>query len=240
MIELIREVLHGAGGYIGVFMVSLVSNAIPYSTIPYLFWLIPFFTRYRDLGNLIIAVAVSALGASVGKLIVYFVGRGLSTLGSESRFKQNISYLTNKHSKAVFLTVFLAAALPIPDDVVYIPVGYARYSVPLFFTALLAGKLVITVMAAIYGRALSFLFEERGGLPVWLSIVLYIFLTIIVMYVAGSINWINVSNIAGEKGVAKAIDFLLKEIALSLKRIPGRISFLIKRILGLIRRGNQS
>jgi hypothetical protein len=36
--------------------------------------------------------------------------------------------------------VFIAASTPIPDDIVYIPLGLAKYS-PLIASALFAGKL---------------------------------------------------------------------------------------------------
>lgn len=218
-----------AGEYVGFFIVSLVSNAIPYSTIPYLFWLAPFFARIRDPWSLMLAVASSALGASIGKLLVYMLGRGLSTFGRESRFKQNIAYLTSRHSTATFIMVFMAAALPIPDDVVYIPVGYARYNILLFFTALTAGKLVVTSMAAVYGRAFSFLFEEHPGIPSWVTVAAYIAITLLAMYIAGSIDWINMSNVFREKGFRQGVRVLLSELYATLRRLPGYVSRLANR-----------
>jgi len=218
------------GELIGVFVVSLVSNAIPYSTIPYLFWLIPFFMRLRDTWMLAIAVLVSAVGASLGKLVVYFVGRGLSTVGRDSRFKHNIAYIVNKHEKATFLTVLLAAALPIPDDVVYIPVGYARYNLALFFIALLTGKIIITSMAAIYGRALAFLFRESYNLPGWLMITVYIVLTILITYIVGSVDWLSLGNTIREKGLREGIIELAREVFTALKKLPGNIMLLLRKL----------
>jgi len=213
-----------------VFVVSLVSNAVPYSTIPYLFWLVPLFMRLRDIWMLVIAVQASAVGASLGKLIVYFVGRGLSTVSRDSRFKHNIMYIVNKYEKATFLMVLLVAALPIPDDVVYIPVGYARYNLALFFTALLTGKIIITSMAAIYGRALAFLFTESYNLPGWLIIPVYIVVTMLITYITGSVDWLGLGNTVREKGLGEGIIKLTREVLVAIKKLPGNIMLLLRKL----------
>jgi len=215
---------------IGVFVVSLVSNAIPYSTIPYLFWLIPFFMRLRDTRMLATAVLASAMGASLGKLIVYFVGRGLSTVGQDSRFKHNITYIVNKYGKATFLTILLTAALPMPDDVVFIPVGYARYSPALFFIAVLTGKIIETSMAAIYGRTLAFLFRENYNLPGWLIIPVYIVVTMLITYIAGSVDWLGLGNTIREKGLREGVIELAREVLTALKKLPGNIMLLLRKL----------
>ncbi|MCY0867756.1 MAG: VTT domain-containing protein [Desulfurococcus sp.] len=230
MLAWLLEWFSKAGGYIGVFMLSLISNAIPYSTIPYLFWLIPVFTRIQDTRILALTIVSAALGASLGKIIVYLIGRSLSSIGSRSRFKENITYLASTQSKALFVTVLLVAATPLPDDVVYIPLGYAGYNILIFFTALLLGKLTITFLAAVFGRSLSFLFEENAGLPSWLATIIYIVITLVIMYVTGSIDWVKVSSTAREKGLREALKLVIKETYTSLLRIPSVIQHFLKRI----------
>ena len=42
--------------------------------------------------------------------------------------------------------VFVAAATPIPDDLIYIPLGIAKYNPRRFFIATLSGKLILSYM----------------------------------------------------------------------------------------------
>ncbi|MEM2025009.1 MAG: VTT domain-containing protein, partial [Desulfurococcaceae archaeon] len=138
---LIKEL--GGLGYLGLLLIAFVSNAVPFSTIPYLVFLAPILAKQHGMEQ-IYAILVLALGASLGKLIVYVIARSISKIGRVSRSIHNLVNFTHMFKKATFLTVFLVAALPIPDDVFYIPIGISKYNIPLFFVALLLGKIVVT------------------------------------------------------------------------------------------------
>ena len=45
--------------------------------------------------------------------------------------------------------VFIAAATPVPDDLVYIPLGLAKYNPKRFFLATLSGKFVLSYIIVI-------------------------------------------------------------------------------------------
>lgn len=203
-------------GPLGMFLLSFVSNAIPYSTVPYLLWLIPLFSSIRNPYVLAEYVLVSSAGATLGKVVVYGIGRSFSNLGTKLTKKRDMPLKSmvaiSQHKVATFITVFLVAALPVPDDVVYIPVGYAKYNVVLFTIALFLGKLIITTAASIYGVALSFLFLDVAKLPVWISIGLLLIVTLVVMYALSLVRWDIVESAQREKGAVYALAMAFKEI----------------------------
>ncbi|MGC9121806.1 MAG: hypothetical protein ACP5HP_02580, partial [Thermogladius sp.] len=72
---LAERVLRSTGLY-GVFFTSLVSNSIPFVALPYLVYIIVYASRFSDFRSLVLIALVSGIGAGLGKVIVYFIGRG--------------------------------------------------------------------------------------------------------------------------------------------------------------------
>jgi uncharacterized membrane protein YdjX (TVP38/TMEM64 family) len=115
----------------------------------------------------------SALAKSIHYLVTFFVSKHLS----EKR-RQRLDADALKLKRWAFLLLFAAAATPIPDEPVVIPMGLMKYSPTKFFTAFFLGKLSITVLGAFLGSWTKSAFSE------WLStdvmIVLSVVLTIVV------------------------------------------------------------
>jgi membrane protein DedA with SNARE-associated domain len=63
------------GGYAGIFIVSVLGNAIPFISVPYLAVVYFYSMKIAEASPLLVGV-VSGLGGAVGKLAVYAVGRG--------------------------------------------------------------------------------------------------------------------------------------------------------------------
>lgn len=198
-------------GAFGFLLLAFVSNAIPYSTVPYLILVAPLLSRLKDF-DLVTAIIALAAGATLGKLVVYLMGRSLRKLEKISNFTWTSSRFFSKHRKPVFILVFLVAALPIPDDVFYIPIGVAKYSILSFATALFLGKIVVTALTALYGVSTTFLLEDVAGLPVYLSIPLMILVTVILTVAIGKIDWYGVENNYIEKGFLHAFTYFLKSL----------------------------
>ena len=121
-----------------------------------------------------------ALGATLAKSIHYLVTFFISKHLSEKQ-RQHLDAEALKAKRWAFLLLFVAAATPIPDEPVVIPLGFLKYSPLKFFSAFLLGKLSITVAGAFLGSWVKNTFSE------WFSpetmIVLSIGLTIIVMLI---------------------------------------------------------
>lgn len=118
----------------------------------------------------------SAFAKSIHYLFSFFVGEHLSR---KQRQRLDSDALKAKRWAPVLL--FVAAATPIPDEPVVIPLGLMKYSPMKFFAAFFLGKLSITVLGAFLGSWTRHTFSE------WFSpeamIVLSIALTVIVTIV---------------------------------------------------------
>jgi len=51
---------------------------------------------------------------------------------------------------------FVAAATPIPDDLIYVPLGLSRYNPKRFFIATLTGKIVLSYSIVLISHSLGF------------------------------------------------------------------------------------
>lgn len=198
-------------GYIGLFILALVSNAIPYSTIPYLFFVVPILAKARDISLLTMIISLTA-GATIGKLIVFLFGRFLLRIEKVKKILGKAPDFIRRHKTSVFMTVFLVAALPIPDDVFYIPIGSSNYNILYFATALFLGKLVITTLAAIYGVVAVYVLEEAIGLEPLFSVPLLIVLTALLMIIIGKVDWGEVDDIYYRKGAFHALIYVIVSI----------------------------
>jgi len=149
MIELIGEGLLEYR-FVGIFLLSLISNSIPFVGLPYLNVLVlvsPFLDRWEFL----IVIIISALGASLGKVVIYFLGRGIGyTLPEKS--KENLFLFQKLFRKWGIFAIFFFAASPLPDDVLYIPLGMAQFRLYHYFIAVFCGKVAITAYTLAVGK----------------------------------------------------------------------------------------
>ena len=89
---------------------------------------------------------------------------------------------TAKIKKRAFLSLYLTAATPIPDEPIVFTLGLMKYSITKFFTAFFLGKLSITVMGAFAGSKMGNVASEWLSTEMMdiVSIVLTIALTVII------------------------------------------------------------
>ncbi len=202
--------LVGTYGLIGIFIVSALGNMIPYTTIPYLL-LVMAYTATLPSDELKIATAiVSAIGAAVGKVVVYYIGKGASKIISDNT-RRKLKNFARIIEKGLFITIFLFAALPLPDDVIYIPVGMSGYSIVRFFVAVALGKIVITIAAVYFGSTIKWFLEGGLGLPLWLSIPILVIVTLWLTYVIVKMDWEGIVETYSNDGFIKGTIRLLME-----------------------------
>lgn len=127
-------------GYLGIFALSFVFSIIPFVPVPYFPVLITAaFNRNFD-PHLI--SLFSACGIVAAKTIIFFASYyGRAILSDDT--KRRMRPLQKVVSRYGWPGAFVAAATPIPDDIVYIPLGLAKYSPWKFVSATFAGKLVM-------------------------------------------------------------------------------------------------
>ena len=98
---------------------------------------------------------VGGLGAALGEITSFLLGRGAKIIvektEKESKILQNIEgfgKLVIEHPNRMYLYVFIAAALPIPDDPLWIALGMSekKFSMPKIILAGWAGKTITTTI----------------------------------------------------------------------------------------------
>jgi uncharacterized membrane protein YdjX (TVP38/TMEM64 family) len=137
-----------------------------------------------DPGILVAIGFLVALGAALAKSVHYVVTFFVSKHLSEKQ-RQRLDAEALKVKKWAFLLLFVAAATPIPDEPVIIPLGLMKYSPVKFFSSFFLGKLLITVIGAFLGSWTESAFSEwlSPEVTIILSIILTVVVTIILLKV---------------------------------------------------------
>ena len=122
----------------------------------------------------------AALAKSIHYLVTFFIGKHLS----QNR-RQRLDADAVKVKRWAFWLLYIAAATPIPDEPIVIPLGLMKYSISKFFTAFFLGKLSITIIGAFLGAWTKSAFSEwfSPELTIALSVVLTIVVTVILLKV---------------------------------------------------------
>ncbi|MCR8433290.1 MAG: hypothetical protein QXH55_04060 [Candidatus Korarchaeota archaeon] len=127
--------------YLIVFIVTIISNASVLIVIPY-----PLVLMYaaQSSVNLVILAIVAASAAAIGEMSSYVLGAlGRKITEKHEAFYLKLRKVLERNKWKVCSAVFFAAMTPIPDDVILVPLGFARFGflrsiIPCFF-----GKLIL-------------------------------------------------------------------------------------------------
>jgi len=192
-------------GPIGIFLVSFLGNVIPYSTIPYLIFIVHYGAAVTETLGMIEIAILGGIGAALGKVIVLLIGSATRKILPETD-KKSMKLFMKLAGKSVFIAVLVFAATPLPDDVLYIPLGAMGYSPFKFFVAAAIGKAIITYMALLFGETIRYLVGESSTIASIVAIVA----TLILMFLIVKVNWEMIIEEIVSKGWRSFILNLLK------------------------------
>jgi membrane protein YqaA with SNARE-associated domain len=137
-------------GYSGAFAVSFLGNATILVPFPYV--VVPFVLGANMGHDPWMVGLVSGIGAALGEMTGYFAGYyGRRLLKEEDKINGFREYVQRRPSMTPMMIWFLAAT-PIPDDILIVPLGVARYSWWRVFVPLLIGKTIFLTAIAWAGR----------------------------------------------------------------------------------------
>ena len=179
-------------GYLGLTIVSFFGSLIPFVPIPSFVLVATMAVGEQfDIHALVI---IAALTSTVAKQIIFYVSYGGRKIISEKTKKRMKPFqkLVKRYGGSA---AFVAAATPIPDDLVYIPLGLAKYNPKRFFVATLLGKFVLYYVIVLISHYMGLsllepvLQEIDDPLPVYIGIIaLGAAMTIIVILLL-RLNW---------------------------------------------------
>ena len=139
-------------GYLGLALVSFLGSLIPFVPIPSFILLVTM--SVGDQFDIHILAILAAVTATFAKQIIFYASYGGRRIISEKTKTRMLPFqrLVKKYGAAA---AFVAAATPIPDDLVYVPLGLAKYNPRRFFISTLLGKLVLCYILVLSSHYLS-------------------------------------------------------------------------------------
>jgi membrane protein YqaA with SNARE-associated domain len=171
-------------GYLGVFMISFIGSASVIFPVPYT---IVIFILGGMLDPLFVAIS-GGLGSALGEFSGYVLGYYGRKIVSEER-RRKMDYMLRIFEKHGPVTIFLFALTPLPDDLLFIPLGVMRYPFLRAFIPALLGKILMTFILAYSGQQSIELIRTLFGGSGWIGIVITIVLIIIVIIAMIKIDW---------------------------------------------------
>lgn len=208
------NVASGVGGYLGIFVVSIIGNLVPFFPIPYLA-AVYFYASLVPSANPFLVGVVSGVGATLGKVVIFFsskLSRKIFLSEEDARRYEKLGKLIGNYGA---LGVFIFAATPSPDDVIIIPLGLMNYSLPKFIVGVLAGKILISIATAGAGVVIRCVVGELVT-----SFLAALLLFVIVMIILYLFDWEKILTVLGEAGVRGLVNQVKTE---------GLHSFMVQR-----------
>lgn len=178
-------------GYFGVFLMSLLGSTSIFLPIPYTVILFTIGST-KNLNPLFVALS-SCLGSAIGEFSGYILGLGGRKVLSDER-KRKMEFLVKIIGRIGPIVIFLFSFTPLPDDLLFIPLGVMRYNFFKAFIPAFLGKLCMSMMivysAGIFREALRVFFGvESDWISALISMVVAIILTVVIFLIMLKVDW---------------------------------------------------
>jgi membrane protein DedA with SNARE-associated domain len=174
----------GQFGYLGVFIISFIGSVSVIFPIPYT--IVIFF-----LGSVLdpFFVAVSGgLGAALGEFSGYTLGYfGRKIVNKQQQRKMD--YMVKLFGKYGPAAIFIFALTPLPDDLLFIPLGVMHYPFWKAFAPALLGKMLMTFILAYSGQQSIQLIVTLFGGSGLIGTVITAALLILILVAMIKIDW---------------------------------------------------
>ena len=163
-------------GYLSLALVNFFGSLVPFVPLPG-FLLLATMSVGTQFDLHILAI-LSALTATAAKQIIFYVSYGGRKIIKEKTKKRMRPFqrLVKRYGAAA---AFFAAATPITDDLVYVPLGLAKYNPKRFFIATLTGKLVLSYVIVFASHYLGlslvepFLENIDDATPIYVGMIVF-------------------------------------------------------------------
>jgi len=179
-------------GYLGLVLVNFFGSLIPFIPLPGFLLLASM--SVGDQFDLHVLAILSALTATAAKQIIFYVsyeGRRIISEKTRKRMRP-FERLVKRYGAAA---AFFAAATPIPDDLIYVPLGLAKYNPKRFFIATLTGKLVLSYSIVFISHHLGMSLVEpyleniTDVTTVYIGIIIFGVMMTLVIVLLLRLNW---------------------------------------------------
>jgi membrane protein DedA with SNARE-associated domain len=181
-------------GYFGAFIISLFGNFTVFFPVPFAITIYAFGATLNPLA----LGLVCGLGSTIGEFSAYVIGRGGRRI-IENSYGKRLDTAKLLIQRYGMMIIFIFAVLPLPDDLILIPMGMLRYSLKKAMIAMLIGKIIMCTSVAYAGYfSYSFIrdiFSESGIIGGVLSTIV---LAVIIIALI-KVDWTKYIEIPPEK-----------------------------------------
>lgn len=171
-------------GYAGAFLISIFGNFTIFFPVPFT---ITIYAFGATLNPLLLGL-VCGIGSTIGEFSAYLVGVGGRKV-IEGRFEERLESAKRLIERYGATIIFIFALLPLPDDIILIPLGVLRYDLKKALGAMFLGKTIMLTFVAYAGRySYTFvkdIFESGGVLGGVASVALLVVILVAMM----KIDW---------------------------------------------------
>lgn len=145
--------------YIGVFVISVIGAMSIIVPIPYT---VVILTLGLEGMNPLWLTVAGGVGSSLGELYGYLLGYYGRAAISEKQ-QRKMEYMIKIFDYYGPITIFLFALTPLPDDLLFIPLGMMRYKITKAFIPSILGKTMMSAILAYGGRTFGTLLSSLFG-----------------------------------------------------------------------------
>ena len=182
-------------GYIILALVNFFGSLVPFVPLPGFLLL-----ATMSIGNeydLHILALVSAVSATAAKQIIFYVsfkGRKIISKKTLKRMRP-FQRLVTKYGAAA---AFVAAATPMPDDIIFVPLGLAKYNPKRFFISTLVGKIVLSYSIVFLYHYLGLSVVEPlvkdldDATPIYIGVVVFGIMMTLVIVLLLRLDWARI------------------------------------------------
>jgi membrane protein DedA with SNARE-associated domain len=182
-------------GYVILALVNFFGSLIPFVPLPGFLLL-----ATMSIGNeydLHILALVSAVSATAAKQIIFYVsfkGRKIMSKKTLKRMRP-FQRLVTKYGAAA---AFVAAATPMPDDIIFVPLGLAKYNPKKFFVSTLVGKIVLSYSIVFLYHYLGLSVVEPlvkdldNATPIYIGVIVFGIMMTVVIILLLRLDWARI------------------------------------------------
>ena len=172
----------GEFGYPGIFLLSFIGAASVIVPIPYTIVLLTISAPQFGFNPLLLAI-IAGFGAAVGELVGYGLGYAGRRVVSK-KYDHRLNTMLRIFDRFGMPAVFIFALTPLPDDLLFIPLGLMRYSLWKAFIPCVAGKFLMSLIIVHVGSAAGQTFAEN-----WIIALVTAVLLILIVVAMFKIDW---------------------------------------------------
>jgi len=182
-------------GYLSLALVNFFGSLVPFIPLPGFLLLATM--SVGDHFDLHILALLSAVTATAAKQIIFsvsYTGRKIISEKTRKRMRP-FERLVKKYGAAA---AFFAAATPMPDDLIYVPLGLAKYNPKRFFVATLTGKIVLSYIIVFTSHHLGFSLVEPflenidDATPIYIGFAIFIAMMTAVIVLLLKLDWARI------------------------------------------------